>query len=83
VACHCVPGEPRHAIAGELEIGVPGGVARVVEPGAVEGEAAELDDGRGAGPVCVDLGDISLAVQEDIGVRVGQVSGLDEVQESM
>jgi hypothetical protein len=40
---HVVPGQAHNAVAGELEIGIAGGVALAVPAGAVELEAVELD----------------------------------------
>jgi hypothetical protein len=52
---HVVPGEPHYAVAGQLEVGVAGGVALAIAAGAVKLEAVELDGEPLLGPEGVDL----------------------------
>ena len=55
VDAHVVPREAHHAVPGQLEVGVAGGVALAIAAGAVELEAVELDGQALVGPEGVHL----------------------------
>jgi hypothetical protein len=65
------PRQAHDPVAGELQIGVGGGVALAVAAGSVEREAIELDDEPVSGPDGVHLGCVSVALNQRVEERVG------------